>query len=188
MMPAAREGRAAVFLDRDGVLNESIVRDGHPFAPTSLSELIVLAEAPDACGSLRNEGFLIVVVTNQPELARGSLDAGTLEALHAQLSSQVALDAFYVCPHDDRQHCACRKPAPGLLLKAAAEKGIDLTSSFVVGDRWRDIEAGQRAGCRTIFIDRGYRERRPVGADAEVSDLAQAAAWIRALRREVPVG
>lgn len=187
-MPGAREGRAAVFVDRDGVLNEAIVRDGQPFAPTSLSELVVLPEAPPACRSLRDEGFLVIVVTNQPELARGSLDSGTLDALHAQLGSQVALDAIYVCPHDDGQRCACRKPAPGLLLKAAADQGIDLKRSFLVGDRWRDIEAGQRAGCRTIFIDRGYRERRPVGADAEVNDLAEAAAWIRISRREVPVG
>lgn len=187
-MAGAGEGRAAVFLDRDGVLNEAIVRDGHPFAPTCLSELIVLPEAPPACSSLRKEGFLIIVVTNQPELSRGSLDEGTLEALHAELGRRVALDGIYVCPHDDRQRCACRKPAPGLLLQAAAEKGIDLGRSFLVGDRWRDIEAGQRAGCRTIFIDRGYVERRPVGADADVSDLAEAAERIRVLKKEVPLG
>jgi D-glycero-D-manno-heptose 1,7-bisphosphate phosphatase len=187
-MPREGEGRAAVFLDRDGVLNEAVVRDGRPFAPASLSELVVLPEAPSACRSLRNEGFLLIVVTNQPELARGTLDAGTLEALHGELSSRLSLDAIYVCPHDDRDRCPCRKPAPGLLLRAAVEQGIDLGRSFLVGDRWRDIEAGQRAGCRTIFIDRGYREPRPVGADAEVHDVAEAAAWIRVAGKEVPVG
>ncbi|MBO0728396.1 MAG: HAD family hydrolase [Acidimicrobiaceae bacterium] len=187
-MAGAGERRAAVFLDRDGVLNQAIVRDGRPFAPRSLSELTVLPEAPPACRSLRNEGFLIIVVTNQPELSRGSLDAGTLEALHAALGRRVALDGIYVCPHDDRQRCACRKPAPGLLLQAAAENDIDLGRSFLVGDRWRDIEAGQRAGCRTIFIDRGYLERRSVGADAEVSDLAEAAERIRMFKEGSPPG
>lgn len=183
-----RPGRAAVFLDRDGVLNEAIVRKGRPLSPTSPSELIVLPEAAPACRSLRSEGFVLIVVTNQPELARGGIDTGTVDAIHARLRSQLPLDAIYVCPHDDHDRCSCRKPAPGLLLNAAVDHGIDLRRSFIVGDRWRDIEAGHRAGCRTIFIDRGYRERRPAGADAEVKDLAEATEWICVARREVCIG
>lgn len=184
----AKPGHAAVFFDRDGVLNEAIVRNGRAFSPTSPSELVVLPEVAPACRSLRSEGFVLIVVTNQPELARGGTDAQTVEAIHARLRSQLPLDGIYVCPHDDDHHCSCRKPAPGLLLNAAVDHGIDLRRSFLVGDRWRDIEAGRRSGCRTIFINRGYRERRPVGADAEVKDLAEATAWILLAKREVPIG
>lgn len=183
-MAGTGRGRPAVFLDRDGVINEPIVRHGRPFAPTSLAELVILPETPGACRHLRDEGFMLIVVTNQPEVSRGTLDVTTLESLHEALRTRLPLDGIYVCPHDDGDHCSCRKPAPGLLLMAAEDHGIDLQQSFLVGDRWRDIEAGRQAGCRTIFVNRRYLEREAVGADVEVRNLAEAAAWVRA-RKEV---
>ncbi len=129
---------------------------------------------------LKSAGFLLFVVTNQPDVARGTQARENVELLHAALQNQFALpiDGFYVCYHDDGDRCDCRKPSPGMLLTAAAEHGIALDESFMVGDRWRDILAGQQAGCKTIWIDAGYDEPEPDTCDARVESLAQAAAWI----------
>ncbi len=150
-------GRRAVFLDRDGVLNRPLVRHGRPHPPASVEEFELYPEAPAACRRLQALGFVLVVVTNQPDVARGELDAEVVDAVHRELRRQVPIDGLYVCLHDDADGCGCRKPAPGLLLAAAADLGIDLGRSVMVGDRWRDVEAGRRAGCRTVHIDRGYR-------------------------------
>src|SRR3989338_8918354 len=141
--------RRGVFLDRDGVLNRAFVRDGKPYPPSTLAELEILPGVPEALALLRAEGFRLVVVTNQPDVARGTQTRKTGELLHAALLARLPLDEFRVCYHDDADHCACLKPAPGLLLQAAQELELDLASCFMVGDRWRDIEAGRRAGCTT---------------------------------------
>lgn len=171
-------GQRAVFLDRDGVINRAIVVDGRPRPPASLDELEVLPGVRDAIARLRAAGFAIVVVTNQPDVARGSQTRAVVDALHARLAADLGLDDFRVCAHDDGDGCACRKPLPGLLCEAAASRGLDLAQSFMVGDRWRDVEAGRAAGCRTVFIDRHYAERRPEKPDATVDSLAAAADWI----------
>jgi D-glycero-D-manno-heptose 1,7-bisphosphate phosphatase len=165
----------AVFLDRDGVINRAFVRDGKPYPPATLEELEVLPGVPDALARLRNGGFRLVVVTNQPDVARGTQRAEVIEAMHARLLSELPLHEVRVCAHDDADACGCRKPNPGLLEAAARDGGIALAESFMVGDRWRDIEAGRRAGCTTIFIDRNYQERRPEGPDAIVASLPEAA-------------
>lgn len=172
--------KPAVFLDRDGVINTAIVREGRPYPPATAAESVVAPGVPEACRHLRSMGFLLVVVTNQPDIARGTLPPADLADIHTRLREQVPLDSIWVCPHDDSDRCACRKPAPGLLLRAAAFHGIDLTRSFMVGDRWRDIEAGRAAGCRTVLVlvDPIYQERQAVGADATVSGLPAAATWI----------
>ena len=171
-------GQRAVFLDRDGVINRAIVVDGRPFPPASLDELEVLPGVADAIARLRAGGYAIVVVTNQPDVARGTQTRAAIEALHGRLAADLGLDDFRVCVHDDRDGCACRKPLPGLLHEAAAARGLDLQRSFMVGDRWRDVEAGRAAGCRTVFIDRHYAERQPERPDARVESLAAAADWI----------
>lgn len=171
--------RRAAFLDRDGVLNRAIVEEGHPRPPSCLSELEVLPDAPAALLALKAAGFLSLVVTNQPDVARGTQRRETVEEINSCLSRQLPIDEFLVCYHDDVDHCDCRKPRPGLLLEAARRHEIELARSYMVGDRWRDIEAGQNAGCWTVFIDRAYRERQPVRAPtATVASLAEAAAWI----------
>lgn len=170
--------RRAVFLDRDGVINRPIVRDGRPYAPAHLDELEVLPGVGEALQRLRGAGFDLLVVTNQPDVARGAQRAEVIEAMHARLAASLPLDGFYVCMHDDADDCACRKPRPGLLLRAAGERDIALTSSFVVGDRWRDVAAGRAAGCSTVFVDWHYNERRPNAPDAIVGSLAEAADWI----------
>lgn len=168
----------AVFLDRDGVLNRAVVRDGVPHPPASLDELEVFPEAPEACRRLRRNGFVTVLVTNQPDIARCTTTREQVDAIHRQLASRIPLDDIRVCPHDDQDGCACRKPAPGMLLDAAAALGLDLPSSVMVGDRWRDVEAGRRAGCRTVMIDHRYAETRRVSADLVTTDIAAAAGWI----------
>ncbi|MEM4216722.1 MAG: HAD family hydrolase [Candidatus Methanomethylicaceae archaeon] len=170
--------RAAVFLDRDGVLIRAIVCDGKPCPPSSLTELEILPGVPEACNMLHQAGFLLIVVSNQPDVARGTQQREVVEAINHVLRSQLPLDDILVCYHDDGDHCLCRKPEPGLLLQAAQDWDIDLTASFMVGDRWRDIEAGRRAGCRTIFIDRDYAEKKPDCPDHRVTSLVEAAAWI----------
>lgn len=172
------EDTCAVFLDRDGVLNESIVCDGRSHPPATVDEFRFLPGVLNACKRLRQAGFVLLVVTNQPDVARGQQDKVVVEEMHRIVLESLPIDAVYVCPHDDADGCQCRKPRPGMLLDAAREWNLNLGSSFMVGDRWRDVEAGRRAGCRTVFVDRGYDEPAPVNPDAVVSDLGGAAEWI----------
>jgi D-glycero-D-manno-heptose 1,7-bisphosphate phosphatase len=172
--------KSAVFLDRDGVLNRSLVRDGKPEPPRGRDDVEILPGVAEACGRLRAAGFSLVVVTNQPEVARGTLTRQAVDAINGELAASLPLDEIVVCPHDDADECECRKPKPGMVLQAARRHAIDLRSSYLVGDRWRDISAGRAAGVKTIFIDRGYDERRPQSQDATVRDLTEAAVWILA--------
>jgi len=169
----------AVFLDRDGVLNKAVVRDGRPYPPASVSELEVLRGVPEGLASLKEMGFLLIVVTNQPDVGRGTQTREAVEAIHAALQRTLPIDDFFTCYHDDADHCDCRKPLPGLILQAAAKHAIDLSQSFMIGDRWRDIESGVSAGCETIWIDYGYSEQGPlVAPDARVICFSDAARWI----------
>ncbi|HYW54244.1 MAG TPA: transaldolase [Dongiaceae bacterium] len=170
--------KRAVFLDRDGVVNDAVVRDGLPYPPGA-HELRVASGVKPALQALRDAGFVLLVVTNQPDVARGTRSAADVDAVHARLAAELPLDGFYVCPHDDRDGCACRKPLPGLLRDAAREHGIDVRGSYLIGDRWKDVAAGRAAGVATVFIDRAYCEPRPAPpADATVSELGGAVEWI----------
>ena len=162
----------AVFLDRDGVLVETFVRDGRAYAPVSLDDFRVCADAGGQVERLKAVGLVPIVFTNQPEVARGTLSSGTLARMHAQLMAAVDVADVFVCVHQDGDGCECRKPKPGMLHAAAAKWALDLPQSFVIGDRWRDIEAGEAVGCHTVLIDRPYSACRH--ADARVADLAQA--------------
>jgi D-glycero-D-manno-heptose 1,7-bisphosphate phosphatase len=172
-------GRPAVFLDRDGVLNEALVRGGVPTPPRSLEEFRVLPGVAEACAGLRRAGFVLVVVTNQPDIARGTQTRAEVDRMHERLRSLVPLDEVCVCPHDDADACGCRKPKPGMLLGAAERLDLDLARSASVGDRWRDIEAAQRAGVRAIYVESHYDEPAPVGAHVAVAGLPEAATWIQ---------
>ena len=164
----------AVFLDRDGVINRACVREGKPFPPATADGLELLPGVLDAMARLKQEGFLLIVVTNQPDVGAGRQERAVVEAMHAQLMTELPLDAIKVCYHVDADGCACRKPRPGMLLEAIAEHRIDPALSALVGDRWRDIGAGQAAGCRSYFIDYGYREKRPEKPYVPVKSLLDA--------------
>jgi len=168
----------AVFLDRDGVINAAVVRGGVPYPPASAAELEILPGVAGALAELRRAGYALVVVTNQPDVARGTQTRAAVDAIHARLAAELPLDAIRACFHDDADRCACRKPAPGLLIDAARELDLDLAACVMVGDRWRDIEAGRAAGCRTVFINHHYAERRPAEFDVELGSLVEAAGWI----------
>jgi D-glycero-D-manno-heptose 1,7-bisphosphate phosphatase len=176
--------RRAVFLDRDGVLNRALVRDGKPYPPTALSELEILPDTAAALVHLKKSGFLLVVVTNQPDVGRGTQEREVVDAIHDRLKQSLPLDDVFVCYHTDGDRCNCRKPEPGLIFQAAERYGIDVAGSYLIGDRWRDIEAGERAGCKTILIDYGYRERAPsAGPAVRVASLLAATDWIGAQSR-----
>jgi D-glycero-D-manno-heptose 1,7-bisphosphate phosphatase len=169
--------RRAVFLDRDGVLNRAFVRDGKPYPPASLEELEILPGVPEALARLRQAGFLLIVVTNQPDVARGTQRRERVEAINDALTSALPLDEV-VTSYEDGDSPR-RKPNPGMLLEAAERHRIDLACSFMIGDRWKDVEAGRRAGCRTVFIDYGYRETfQCAAADFTTRQIAAAAAWV----------
>ena len=169
----------AVFLDRDGVLNRAILREGKPHPPDTVEELEILPDVPEALAALKAGGFLLLVVTNQPDVARGTKQRSVVEAIHSTLAAALPIDDFFVCYHDDRDGCDCRKPKPGLMVQAAGKYGIDLGASYLIGDRWRDIDAGRAAGCQAIWIDRGYSERGPSEPPAaRVKSCFEAARWI----------
>lgn len=171
--------RQAVFLDRDGVLNEAVVRNGKPLAPATLSELQIPPGTKEALLRLKELEFLLLVVTNQPDVSRGSQKRETVEEINRHLLSELPLDDIFTCYHDDQDACDCRKPQPGLVIRAAEQYGIDLRHSFLAGDRWRDIDAGARAGCKTIWIDHGYADRSSTAPpDMRVVSLPDAVDWI----------
>lgn len=151
----------AVFLDRDGVINRALERDGKPYAPRSLAEFELLPGVREACARLKQAGFLLVVVTNQPDVGRGTLKREVVEEIHGHMLKLLPIDRVEVCFHSGSEpaECDCRKPKPGMLFRAANALGINLCNSWMVGDRWRDIECGRAAGCKTILIDYGYNEQ-----------------------------
>jgi len=176
--------RRAIFLDRDGVINRPLIRAGKPYPPSNVDEFHILPGVPDACRLLKKLGFLLVVATNQPDVGRGTLPRASVETIHRWLPKQLAIDAIFTCFHAGEaygQTCDCRKPRPGMLLQAASELQIDLANSFMIGDRWRDVECGFNAGCRTFLVDWGYRETLKQQPDYRVDNLLAAAHLIQNL-------
>ena len=168
----------AVFLDRDGVLNWAIVRDGKPYPPASVDELEIVPDAARALARLRAAGYLLIVATNQPDVGRGTTNLAVVEGINDRLRASLPLDAVAMCTHDNADRCPCRKPKPGMLLQAAEEFDIDLSRSYMIGDRWRDVDAGKAAGCRTALIGDGYSEGLKSLPDMIVGTLTEAADWI----------
>jgi D-glycero-D-manno-heptose 1,7-bisphosphate phosphatase len=174
----------AVFLDRDGVINEATVREGHPYPPANLEQFKLLPGVPETIESLRGAGFRIIIVTNQPDVATGVQSREVVESMHNKLRALGLCDDIKVCYHTDADACGCRKPKPGMLIEAAREWQIDLSNSFMVGDRWRDVTAGKAAGCFTYFINYRYQEQRPDGPDTVVESLEEAG---RLILQENPI-
>jgi D-glycero-D-manno-heptose 1,7-bisphosphate phosphatase len=166
--------RTAVFLDRDGVINENVLRDGKPVAPTQLAEFRLLPDVEKAVRRLKEAGYVVIVCTNQPDIATGRTSQTTLDAMHRLVREKLEVDDIKVCFHTDKDGCDCRKPKPGMLLAAAQQHGIDLSASYMVGDRWRDIAAGRAAGCTTIFVDYGYEQDGPNEPDHVSTSLPEA--------------
>lgn len=170
--------KKAVFLDRDGVINEAIVNNNKPYPPSNLASLKLIPKVTEALNSLHHAGFFLAVITNQPDVTRGKIQRKSVEEINQFLAKNLPLDIFKTCYHDDDDSCNCRKPLPGSFLEVANEYEIDLSKSFMIGDRWRDIEAGIAAGCKTFFIDYQYDEKRPTYFDYKVSSLFEASTII----------
>jgi D-glycero-D-manno-heptose 1,7-bisphosphate phosphatase len=184
-MPDGRPaGRPAVFLDRDGTLNVQVVRGGKPYPPANLDEFRLFPDAPAACRDLKAAGYALVVATNQPDVGRGDQPQAEVEAMNDLLCQLLPeIERVEVCYDPGRgEPSRRRKPEPGMLLDAAAALGLDLQRSWMVGDRWRDIDCGQRAGTRTVFIDFAYAEELRLPPDFTVKSLAQAVEVILANR------
>ena len=164
--------KRAVFLDRDGVLNPVVMRGGSPASPRGLSEFSLFPDATEQVARLRDAGYLVIVVTNQPDVARGLLPEKELAAMHRVLAEALGPDEIRFCPHDDHHQCACRKPKPGMLTQAAAEHGIELAASWMVGDGYKDMAAARAAGVRAVLISAEYNAQ--VEAALRVADLAEA--------------
>ncbi len=170
--------RKAVFLDRDGVINRSIVRDGKPYAPRTLEEFELFPGVTEATQHLSDAGFLLFVVTNQPDIGNGLVDAKLVDKIHQQLLQTLPIKKIYMCPHKQDEGCDCRKPKPGMLLQARNEFSIELAESYMIGDRHTDISAARSAGCVPIFVDHDYVETPDLGDTMRAKSLLQASQYI----------
>ena len=168
----------AVFLDRDGVINRAVVRNRKPYPPNTLQDLEILPDVPEALNLLKESGFLLIVVTNQPDVGRGIQKKETVEEMHLFLKKILPLDDIYVCWHGQDGECDCRKPLSGMLIQAAEKYDVDFQQSFLIGDRWKDIEAGKTAGCKTIFLDYHYNELLRSQPDFSATSMRKASEWI----------
>jgi len=175
-MPALRP---AVFLDRDGTLNVQVIRDGRPYPPQTVAEFRLFPDVPAACARLAAAGYVLVVATNQPDVGRGTQSQAVVEAMHARLGALIPdiarIEVCYAPGRGETPADPRRKPAPGMLLDAARDLGLDLGRSWMIGDRWRDIDCGRRAGVRTVFIDFSYAEELRAAPDFTVRSFAEAA-------------
>ena len=166
--------KKAVFMDRDGVINQSLVKNGKPYPPPNLGTVKILSGVLESLKALRDANWMVIVVTNQPDVARSITSIDEVEKINEYLKYYLPIDEFYTCYHDNEDLCDCRKPMPGSLTSAAKNNNIDLNNSYMVGDRWSDIEAGKRAGCKTFFIDYNYKEKQPLDFTYRVNSLSEA--------------
>ena len=166
--------KKAIFLDRDGVINKAFIKDGLPKSPNSLNELKILPGVKESISRLKKLNFICLVVTNQPDVQRGKIKKNTIIKMNNFLKKKIELDDIFVCYHDDHDNCNCRKPKPGLLLQARKKWNVDFKKSFIVGDRWRDIQAGKKVGCKTIFLDYKYKDIKPKNPDFVTDTLLNA--------------
>lgn len=166
--------KRAVFLDRDGVLNKTIFRDGKPRAPYTLEDFGLLEGVPEGIELLRKNKFTLIVVTNQPDVSRGWVSREAVDIVNNKLRELIEVDDIKICFHDSKENCLCRKPKPGMLLEAAREQNIDLRNSFMIGDRHSDVEAGIDAGCKTFLVGEGDHSST-VTPDYQVKSLLEAA-------------
>ena len=166
--------KKAVFLDRDGVVNKAFIRNGLPTPPISLNELEILPGVKESILRLKKLNYICLLVTNQPDVSRGKIEKKTVIEMNNFLKKEIKLDDIFVCFHDDEDGCICRKPKPGLLLQASKKWNVDLKKSFLVGDRWRDIQAGTKVGCTTIYLDYNYKDIKPKNPNFTTDTLLNA--------------
>ena len=146
----------AMFLDRDGVLNELVKRDGGYYSPRVSSSFRIIPESVEITKRTKELGYLNIVISNQPDVARGYMDGSELEKMTRALIDELTIDDVFYCTHDDADLCHCRKPAPGLFNQAADRWEIDLKHSYMIGDTCKDVEAAKNASVECLLLDRTY--------------------------------
>jgi D-glycero-D-manno-heptose 1,7-bisphosphate phosphatase len=174
-----RAGSPAVFFDRDGIIDQAVVREGRPYPPLRIEEVRLLPGTIKAMKKLAKAGYALFGITNQPDVARGTQSRAMVESINAFIQDHTPVNEIFVCYHDNQDQCDCRKPKPGLILQAAKKYALNLSRSWMVGDRWQDIAAGQAAGLKTIFVDYKYSEPfQGPPATYNIEDTASVAAII----------
>lgn len=163
--------KKAFFLDRDGVINKAKIIKGKPYPPASLSELTILDGVEEAVYRLKEKQFLVGIVTNQPDIATGKTNIELVNEINSYIRKRLQLDFVQMCVHVESDKCSCRKPKPGMLFDQARRDSIDLNESYMVGDRWRDIEAGIAAGTKTVWLENNYSEKKPSSFDYKTESL-----------------
>ena len=166
--------RRAIFLDRDGTLNKAFIKNGLPFSPSSFNEFEILPGVKESLLKLKKLNFVCLLITNQPDVSRGKIKKNVVIQMNNFLKSEIKLDDIFICYHDDHDNCECRKPKPGLLLNAKKKWNINLNKSYMIGDRWKDIQAGINAGCKTVFINNGYKDNKKIKANFITDSLLDA--------------
>lgn len=174
LIPEYTAYNQAIFLDRDGVINEAVVKGGKPYPPSALSDLRIVKGAAKALRELKHKGWILIIVTNQPDVTRGQIKKSDVEDINNYILNNFPITEIFTCYHDDKDKCNFRKPLPGAFFYASQKYSINLAKSFMVGDRWKDITAGKNAGCKTIFIDYNYKEQKPQNFDFCVNTLTEA--------------
>ena len=177
--------RKAIFLDRDGTLNKVYIENGLPISPSSLNKFKIIKGVKKSINRLKKLNFLCILITNQPDVFRGKISKKTVVKMNSYIKKKIKLDDMFVCYHDNEHNCSCRKPKPGLLVKASKKWKIDLNKSFMIGDRWKDILAGKKVGCKTIFINNNYKNDKKVKADFTFKSLLKAVNKIEKLRKNI---
>tara|TARA_B110001454_G_C12609668_1_gene388124 strand:+ start:204 stop:779 length:576 start_codon:yes stop_codon:yes gene_type:complete len=177
--------RKAIFLDRDGTLNKAYIENGLPISPSSLNKFKIIKGVKKSINRLKKLNFLCILITNQPDVFRGKISKKTVVKMNSYIKKKIKLDDMFVCYHDNEHNCNCRKPKPGLLVKASKKWKIDLNKSFMIGDRWKDILAGKKVGCKTIFINNNYKNDKKVKADFTFKSLLKAVNKIEKLRKNI---
>jgi len=177
--------RAAVFLDRDGTLNKAFIKNGLPVSPASFNQLKILPGVKNSIIKLKKLKFLCLLITNQPDVSRKKISKNTVKKMNTFIRKEIKLDDTFICYHDDKDNCYCRKPKPGLLIAAAKKWRIDFKKSFMIGDRWKDITAGKKVGCKTIFINNNYKNDKKVRADFAFGSLLEAVNKIEKMTEDI---
>ena len=175
----------AIFLDRDGVLNKVILKDGKPLSPKNLSEFVLLDNVSEALAIFKKLDYLTIIVTNQPDIKTKKQTLKDLEITHKWIFDNLMIDDIFVCCHDDSDNCNCRKPGIGMLINASKKYKINLTKSIMIGDRWKDIKCGQLAKCKNNFyINYGYDEPSPTGKFINVSSLYECSKIVESMNEK----
>ena len=169
--------KRAIFLDRDGVINRVIMKEGKPYSPRKLSDFLFTAGIKEVLALLKEDDFILIVVTNQPDISRGLIRWDELNAIHDLIRSELPIDDIIVCPHDNDDNCDCRKPKPGMIVESARKWGINIESSFIIGDTWKDMGAGEKAGCTTILLDAPYNQ--DVKSNHRINDISETLKYSR---------